>query len=476
MPNTKPKYQLLADRTQDLLQSVGRPGDRVLSIRDYASREKVSISTAQRVYELLELRGLIESRPRSGYYLAGLEPPQRHTLPLSSMDIPVPGNRTEWLENEISVAWHAHKFSAFFASGVPDASLAGVKTLSRIIRQLTRADNNAFNTYGPLLGDLNFRHQLVKRMALAGAATDPDNLLVTSGGQEALHLALSVATEPGDLIAVESPTYHGITGAIQQLGRRLIEIPTDPTSGICLQSLQLALENLKVKGVVISSSAQNPLGYVMEDDRCRKLVQLANDHDIPVIEDDVYGELFYGRSRSRALRAYDTQDRVMTCGSVSKTLSPGFRVGWLEAGKWIEQAATIKRFSSMRTSVLGQMAMARHMEEGHYDRHLRLARTTYAQRAKHIQQAIKDHFPQECKMSRPRGGFMLWVELPPDCSGIDLANFGMEQSIALVPGVVFSNKGHYNNCIRLCYSRYIKSEHEPSIKVLGDWLTKSRVR
>lgn len=474
MANIKPKYQRLAEQTQDLLQTMGHPGDRVLSIRDFACRENVSISTAQRVYELLELRGLIESRPRSGYYLAGTEQPHWRALPVASLDIPIPENRAEWLKNEASAAWHEHHFRAYFASGVPDVSMAGVKTINRILRQLTRTDSAEFHRYGPLLGDLSLRHQLVKRMGLAGAITHPDNLLVTSGGQEALHIALSIATSAGDLVAVESPAYHGITSAIQQLDRRLIEIPTDPITGMCLTSLTLALENLQVRAVVISTSAQNPLGYVMDDASRQALVKLANSHDIPLIEDDVYGELNYSRSRARGLRSYDTQDRVMTCGSVSKTLSPGFRVGWLESGRWIDQAASLKRVSSMRTPMLSQLAVARHMAEGHYDRHLRLARTAYAQRAKHMQQAIRDYFPRECRVSRPRGGFMLWVELPDDCCGIQLANFAMGQDIALSPGVVFSHRGHYTSCIRLCYSCYIKEEHAASIKVLGDWLTQHR--
>ncbi len=474
MTNPKPKYQRLAEQTQDLLQSSGRPGDRVLSIRDYASRENVSISTAQRVYELLELRGLLESRPRSGYYLSGAEQPRQRQLPRASLEISVPENRAEWLNNEASAAWHEHNFNAYFASGMPDVTLAGVKTINRIMRQLTRNDSSELHRYGPLRGDLSLRHQLTKRMAMAGVITDAEKLLVTSGGQEALHIALSAATSVGDLVAVESPAYHGITSAIQQLGRRLIEIPTAPLSGMSLPSLQLALENLDVKAVVISTSAQNPLGFSMDDSSRQGLVQLADEHDIPLIEDDVYGELTYSRSRSRGLRAYDTQDRVMTCGSVSKTLSPGLRVGWLETGRWIEQATLQKRVSSMRTPMLGQLAVARHMEEGHYDRHLRLARTVYAQRAKHLQQAVREYFPLQCRVSRPRGGFMLWVELPVDCSGIELANFAVSENIALSPGVLFSHQGHYANCIRLCYSCYVKGEHEVSVKVLGDWLQASR--
>ena len=466
----RPKYQRLADQTQDWLQSVGEPGERLLSIRDFASRENVSISTAQRVYEVLELRGLIESRPRSGYYLAGNQRTDARPLPTASLEIDLPGNRTEWLAIESSAAWHGHQFHAYFASGIPDVTMVGVKSVNRIVRQLTRADHTDFHCYGPLLGDLSLRQQLVKRMAQAGVATDPDRLLVTSGGQEALYLALSVCTQPGDLIAVESPTYHGITSAIQMLGRRLIETPTDPVTGMSLQSLQLAIENLNVRAVVVSSCVQNPLGFSMDDAARKALVDLANTHNIPLIDDDVYGELPYSRNRERCLRAFDTEDRVLTCGSVSKTLSPGFRLGWLETGRWIEDAATSKRSTTLRTPMLGQLAIARHMAEGHYDRHLRLARTAYAQRARDMQHAVRSHFPENCRLSRPRGGFMLWVELPQRCSGIDLAHFAVSQDIALSPGIIFSQRGHYTNCIRLCYSTFCKDRQTASIKVLGDWL------
>jgi len=309
------KYQQLADQTQNLVQATGRPGERLLSIRDFASREHVSISTAQRVYELLELRGLIESRPRSGYYLAGKARSQRPKLPVdlpvASLEIPLPETRQEWLDSQSSEAWHGRAFSACFAIGTPDVSLAGVRVLNRILRQLTRKDSSAIHGYGPLLGDMHLRRQLVQRLALAGAVSHSKALLVTSGGQEALYLAVNACTEPGDLIAVESPAYHGITGVVQGTGRRLIEIPTDPVTGIDLDSLHMALENLPIRALVLSTSAQNPLGFSMDDDRRRALMALANTYDIAVIEDDVYGELLYARSRDRCMRAYDTEDRVL---------------------------------------------------------------------------------------------------------------------------------------------------------------------
>jgi len=473
MPSALPKYQQLAERTERFLQATAQPGDRLLSIRDFASREHVSISTAQRVYEELELRGLIESRPRSGYYFNS--PPSfcPQTLPLASREITLPHNRkewVEWLDNQGSKEWQVQRYSAFFATGQPDSSMAGVQTLNRILRRLTRNNNTDYLEYGPLLGDVTLREQLVHRAAQAGVVAEPDQQLVTCGGQEALYLAINASTQPGDLIAVESPAYHGVIGTIEQSGRKLIEIPTDPITGINLAALELALDNLTVRAVVVSTAAQNPLGFTMSDEHREALVTLANNRDIVLIEDDVHGELCFARNRTRSLRAFDTQDRVATCSSTSKTLAPGLRIGWLNAARWHDKAIEIKRVSSLRTSLLNQQAVALHMAEGHYDRHVRLARSAYALRCSAMRTAILKHFPAGTRVSQPTGGFLLWIELPDNISGTDLAEYALSRDIALSPGCLFSTRNHYGHCIRLCFSRYNSKAQAESLQLLGQWL------
>ena len=461
-----PKYRQLAEQTQRHLEATGNAGDRLLSLRDFASREGVSMSTALRVYEELERSGVVESRQRSGYYLQRSSVRQV-ALPTASCQIPVARNEKELTDGLQSSAWHAHRFTAYFASGTPDTALAGPRELGRMIRRVARRE---LENYGPLAGDAFLRQEIASRYVKAGMDMVSDELMVTSGAQEALFIAINITTQPGDLIAVESPTYHGLISAIKQSGRQMVEIPTDSATGINLPALGLALEELPVKAVVVSSSVQNPLGCSMNDESRQQLVAMANSHDVVLVEDDTHGELLYARQRQRNLSAFDTQERVIVCGSFSKTLAPELRVGWLKATRWIQSALDFKRAVSARSVLLPQQAIARHMAEGHYDRHIRLSRDTYAKRGRALRALVAQCFPHGTRISKPTGGFQLWVELPEQHSAMALAEYALSQGIAISPGRLFSHRGHYGHCLRLCYSKY-HEDHCASIELMGKWLS-----
>ena len=461
-----PKYQQLAELTQRHLEATGNAGDRLLSLRDFASREGVSMSTALRVYEELERSGVVESRLRSGYFLRRSSVRQV-ALPKASCQIPVARNEKELTTGLQSSAWHAHKFTAYFASGTPDTAMAGPRELGRMIR---RTASRELQDYGPLVGDALLRREIASRYVKAGMDLSADELLISSGAQEALFISINITTQPGDLIAVESPTYHGLISAIKQSGRQMVEIPTDSATGINLPALSLALDELPVKAVVVSSSVQNPLGCSMDDESRQRLVDMANDHDVVLIEDDTHGELLYARQRQRNLSAFDTQERVIVCGSFSKTLAPELRVGWLKATRWMQAALDFKRAVSARSVLLHQQAIARHMAEGHYDRHIRLCRDTYAKRGRALRSLVAQCFPHGTRISQPTGGFQLWVELPDNYRAMALAEYALSQDIVISPGGLFSHRGHYSHCLRLCYSRY-REDHGAPIELMGSWLS-----
>ncbi len=460
-----PKYRQLAEQTQRHLETTGNAGDRLLSLRDFASREGVSMSTALRVYEELERNGVVESRLRSGYFLRR-SAVRQVALPTASREIPVARNEKELIDGLQSSAWHAHRFTAFFASGTPDTTLAGPRELGRIIRRVARRE---LENYGPVEGDALLRQEIASRSVKAGMEMDANELIITSGAQEALFISINILTNPGDLVAVESPTYHGLISAIKQSGRKMVEIPTDSATGINLPALGLALEELSVKAVVVSSSVQNPLGCSMNDESRQQLVALANAHDVALVEDDTHGELLYARQRQRNLGAFDTEDRVLVCGSFSKTLAPELRVGWLKTPRWRQAALDFKRAVSARSVLLPQQAIARHMAEGHYDRHIRLSRDTYAKRGRALRADIAQYFPSHTRISQPTGGFQMWIELPTGNSAMALAEHALSQGIAISPGRLFSHRGHYGHCIRLCYSKY-QNENRGSIELMGKWL------
>ncbi len=461
-----PKYRQLAEQTQRHLEATGNVGDRLLSLRDFASREGVSMSTALRVYEELERNGIVESRQRSGYFLRRSALCQV-ALPTASREIPVARNEQELIDGLRSSAWHAHRFTAFFASGTPDTTLAGARELGRTIRRVARRE---LENYGSIEGDVLLRQEIVSRYVKAGMDMDADELIITSGAQEALFISINILTNPGDLIAVESPTYHGLISAIKQSGRKMVEIPTDSATGINLPALGLALAELSVKAIVVSSSVQNPLGCSMNDESRQQLVALANANDVVVVEDDTHGELLYARQRQRTLAAFDTEDRVLVCGSFSKTLAPELRVGWLKTTRARQAALDFKRAVSARSILLPQQAIARHMAEGHYDRHIRLSRDTYAKRGRSLRSDIARFFPTHTRISQPTGGFQMWIELPSEYSAMALAEYALSQGIVIAPGRLFSHRGHYGHCLRLCFSKY-QDENRSSIELMGKWLS-----
>ncbi len=442
-------YEKLAAR---LMQQVDRgvypPGERVPSVREASSRFKVSVSTVIEAYRVLESRGVIEARPQSGFYVrarqweasAELETsrPQAKPCTVSVGDLAMSVLRASTQPNVVQLG---------VAS--PHPSFLPVRALNRIIAGIARRDDDRAMRYDFPPGNRELRVQIARRMAAAGCDVSPDDIVTTSGCQEALRLCLRVVAQPGDTVAIESPAFYGTLQAIEALGMRALEIPTHPREGVSLDALKLALEQWKVAAVMLVPSFANPLGACMPEENRRRLVRLLNQHDIPLIEDDIYGDLAFGPTRPNAIKSYDRKGTVMYCSSFSKTLAPGMRVGWAVPGLYRDQVAHRKYVSSMATATLPQMVIAEYLAQGGYERHLRKVRATYAQQAQRMVEAIARNFPVGTRVTRPSGGFVLWVELPEKIDSLALHCHALEKGISIAPGPLFSATGKYRNFIRL---------------------------
>lgn len=442
-------YEKLAVR---LMQQVDRgvypPGARLPSVREASSRFKVSISTVVEAYRVLEKRGVIEARPQSGFYVrarqweASSEPetsrPRAKPCAVSVGDLAMSVLRASNQPNVVQLG---------VAS--PHPIFLPVRALNRIIAGIARRDDDRAMRYDFPPGNRELRVQIARRMAAVGCDVSPDDIVTTSGCQEALRLCLRVAAKPGDTVAIESPAFYGTLQAIEALGMRALEIPTNPREGISLEALKLALEQWKVGAVMLVPSFANPLGSCMPEENRRRLVRLLNQHEIPLIEDDIYGDLAFGATRPNAIKAYDRKGTVLYCSSFSKTLAPGLRVGWAVPGLYRDQVAHRKYVSSMATATLPQMAIAEYLAQGSYERHLRKVRATYAQQAQRMVEAIARNFPAGTRVTRPSGGFVLWVELPEKVDTLVLHRLALDKGISIAPGPLFSASGKYRNCIRL---------------------------
>jgi DNA-binding transcriptional MocR family regulator len=309
--------------------------------------------------------------------------------------------------------------------------------------------------------------QIARRHLENGLAVDPSEIVVTVGATEAINLCLQAVAKPGDTVAVESPTFYAMLHAIERMGMRALEIPTDPREGISIEALRAALAQQSVAAVMVMPNFQNPLGFQMPDARKRELVELLAAHDIPAIENDVYNELYYGDSHPTALKSYDRKGLVLHCSSFSKSLTANYRIGWALPGRYTAQVEKLKFLNTLTTPTLPQMAIADYLQHDGYDRHLRKVRKGYEQRARMMAAAVLRFFPEGTRVSEPQGGYVLWVELPPAVDAMKLYALALERKITVGPGHMFSARGSYPNYIRLNYSYPWSKEIEDALRMLG---------
>jgi DNA-binding transcriptional MocR family regulator len=321
--------------------------------------------------------------------------------------------------------------------------------LQRIISTIARREPSSLSNYGLAPGREELRRQIALRARDWGVSTTPDEIIVTNGCMEALNLCLRAVARPGDTIALESPTYFGVLQIIESLGMKALEIPTHPRDGVSLEALELALDRDRIKACLLMPNVSNPLGSTMPDAAKKRLVQMLAERDIPLIEDGVYNALSFSTTPQYAAKAYDRKGLVMLCSSFTKSVAPGFRVGWVAAGRYYEQVRILKFMSSGGMPELLQLAVAEFLENGGYERHLRTVQRTYARLTGLTQSAVAKYFPPGTRATRPGGGFVLWVELPKGCDSVELYEQAVQEGIGIAPGPMFSATDRFHNCLRL---------------------------
>jgi len=442
-------YADLALSLQQLIeQGTLRPGHRVPSVRRMALQRDVSISTVIQAYTLLENRGFLEARPQSGYYvrprLPMHAPEPRMARPMAKPSyVGVNDLTAEVLTLSTDPTYLA------LGAACPDHTLFPTKKLARILGAVGRNDPALLGRYAMNWAYDPLTREIARRYLQAGTPLSHDELVITCGCAEAIILSLRAVTKPGDTVAVETPAYFGFLETIQSLNLRVVEIPTDPRTGLCLDATRDALEHNDVKAVLVMPSFQNPLGSCMPDEKKEKLYRILADYDVPAIEDDIYGDLHYGERRPKPLKAWDTDGRVLLCSSFSKTLAPSLRVGWCAPGRYLERVKRLKFTNTLGTPVVLQKTISDFLRNGGYDHHLRSIRRAYQNQLHLFSQAVLRHFPEGTRLSRPAGGFVLWVELPPGVDTLRLHREALKHRINTAPGALFSVKERYRNCLRL---------------------------
>lgn len=459
-------YERVAGEIAGLVeQGTFRAGDRLPSIRQLSSRFDVSINTVMQAYALLEDKRLIQARPQSGYYVRSRVPEIRE---------PDLQTRSSIIPATVTISALCHQIMRNMmnrdllplGSAIPSAQNLPIDKLNRIMASELRRCGDHAVLYQMPPGYERLRVQIARRALMAGISSGPDDILVTSGCVEAVFLALRATCSAGDTIAVESPFYFNFMQMIAELGLKALEIPSTPRDGISIEALRYAIEQEKISACLVITNFSNPLGSLMPDERKRELVELLARHEIPLIEDDIYGDLTFGNERPTAAKSFDRSDLVIYCSSFTKTIAPGYRVGWAIAGRFQAEMERLKLMMNIASSSPPQLAMAEFLATGGYDHHLRSIRKIHARNISQMAEAVVRHFPAGTRMTHPAGGFILWVEMPEGTDAILLYHRALEKGISIVPGPLFSLSNKYSHHIRLSAAQW-DDRIEQGIMLLG---------
>ncbi|MGD0525357.1 MAG: PLP-dependent aminotransferase family protein [Polyangiaceae bacterium] len=462
--------ELAEDLTGLIAKGTLRAGDRLPSVRVLSDQRSVSISTVLQAYLLLESRGFVETRPQSGHYVRSMR--------LSLVPEPRPP-RVSSTATKVTVSdLIARVYGAsrdpgmvLLGGGYMSPALLPTERLNRGLAAVARAAGGAGIAYDPPPGLPALRRQIARRAAECGVALRTDELVTTVGTMEALHLCLRAVARAGDTIVVESPAYYGVLQLIESLEMRALEVPSNAGTGIDLALLDAALRQQRVKACLVVTNFSNPSGALMPDDAKRELVKMLARRDIPLIEDDIYGDLHHDGARPRPARAFDRHGLVMLCGSFSKTLAPGYRVGYVAPGRYRDAVERLKFAQTVATPTLAQMAIADFLENGGYERHLRRLRRALSDQVARVSESIAEHFPAGTRISRPRGGFLLWVEMPPGKSALELHDRALARGVSVAPGPIFSAKQRFTSCVRVSCGYPWSDAIERGVRTLGQIAT-----
>ena len=417
-------------------KGVWKAGEKLPSLRTISNENGVSLNTAIQAYYELEKDGFIISRPKSGYIVN--YKPIRLSVPATTQPSVKPESKEviDLIADVYSSLEIGDKSITRFSLGMPEDILLPIAKLNKeLIRAMQALPGNG-TRYDETQGNMRLRKSIARfTYSWKGNLTE-DDIVTTAGVTNAVALALSVITKVGDTIAVESPVYFGMLQLANSMGLRILELPTNPVTGIDPDALKKVLP--QIKACLLISNFNNPLGSCMPDEHKRVVVDMLAGYDIPLIEDDLYGDLFFGNSRPKPCKAFE------------------------------HAIIRQKNIHLISTPALNQEAVANFMENDRYENHLRKLRQELYANSIHFAHSIMDYFPENTKIVTPQGGFMLWVELDKQIDTTELYYRAMQRKISIAPGRMFTLQEQYTNCMRLSYGQRWTPLLEERLKQLGD--------
>ncbi|MDH3533159.1 MAG: PLP-dependent aminotransferase family protein [Gammaproteobacteria bacterium] len=456
--------------SENILSGTLRPGDRLPSLRKMSRTAGVSIPTVRQAYIELERQRRVESRPQSGFYVRHQQQNAIVAPAPSSAGDPVCLNCRPLMERVYDGINHPQLVPLGIAN--PSMAKPAAKALHRAMKRvMSRAEERSLG-YATTLGEPALRRQIAYHyLDTIGAQVEPEHIAITNGGQEALLLALQAVATRGDVIAVETPTYHGLLELIDSLGMLAVEVETCPEEGVTLSELRRTLRQYPIKACMFSTTLSNPLGVTMPEADRRRMIAMLEEFDVVLIEDDVYGELRFDGVRPVPAQFLGSTARIMTCGSFSKTVAPGYRMGWIVAEHFMDKITRLKRAYSCSSGLLQQMTLADFLASGDYSRHLKSLRPVLKRNAERMSAMVAEHFPPATRTSKPVGASVLWLELPRQVNAVQLFDDAIAAGISIAPGQIFSPSNRYSNFVRLSYGHPWDARTEQALHWLGARVT-----
>jgi len=442
------RYEQVADKILGLIQNgILKEGDRIPSMRQLSSELGVSVNTVKEAYWTLEKNNHIEAVPQSGFYVKkGTRLYEPSVVDPSIMDPQQVG-----LCQIYGAFQYSGKYSQELNLGISNLhpDFWPVEKLAKYMQEALRYHDHESFTYMMSPGYPELRTQVARLGLSAGMNLNPEEIIITNGCHEAIFLALTAICKPGDTIIFESPLYFSSLMLLQKLNLKLIEIPSSAGDGISMDTLKFILENHPVRAMFSIPNFNNPLGFAMPDGKKKSMVELLARHNVVLIEDDIYGELYFS-NRPSACKSFDETGNVIHCSSITKTVSPGLRIGWIAPGdKYFDEICNMKTLLNISTGSINQIAAARFLKEGGYDRHMRKLRESLEIQVEAMRNCILENFPEGTEVTDPEGGSLLWVTLPETIDALDIYHEALKKNILIAPGCLFSTRPKFKNCMRI---------------------------
>ena len=441
--------KIVEDISNQINNGVLKSGEQLPSLRKLSRDFRVSISTVMQAYTMLESLGLVIVKSKSGYYV-------RHKTDRVLPEIEITNIETtvkRFQPNEIILSIQDLARTPNIISlgaAIPHSDVLPVKKLSRIVTKISRGFEPTSLDYQFPPGNYKLRREIAKHSIEWGCNFSPDDIIITSGAMDAISLCLRAIAKHGDTIIIESPNYTVNLLLLQSLGLKILELPTHPRDGINIPSLKRVLEDHEVAGCLLYPTLCNPIGSIMPLKKREEVYKILAYKEIPLIEVNVHGELCFDHSRPKPIKALDIKKNVLYIYSFSKTVAPGYRIGWVSPGRYYEQVRRLKLINSMATASIQQMAIAEFLKSGGFERSIKNQREIFSNRVSVLSDFVSEYFPDGTRFSRPRGGYFLWVELPKNADSVKLQRMALKENISIAPGPMFTTKErNYRNFIRL---------------------------